>query len=102
MPQHNDPQVSIYLGNWRHALNDALAAVECDSSNVKAFFRGARAAAKLGELDKCLDMCERGSALGNAGEFEKIGREARRAAEAATAREQRAAREREEKQAPSR
>jgi hypothetical protein len=50
-------------GNWRSALQDAQAARKLDPSNVKAAFRAARAAAKLGRLELAGALIDEGLAL---------------------------------------
>jgi hypothetical protein len=49
-------------GNWRSALEDARYALKLAPANVKATFRAARAAAKLGRLELAGRMVEAGLA----------------------------------------
>jgi len=54
-PNFNEPTHSPTdppPGNWRKALEDAQSALKLDPLNVKALFRAARAAAKLGRLEE--------------------------------------------------
>ncbi|KIY95318.1 Tetratricopeptide repeat protein 4 [Monoraphidium neglectum] len=60
---NNRAHVHSMLGNWRSALEDALAARKLDPSSVKAAFRAARAAAKLGRLGQAGDLVDQGLAL---------------------------------------
>lgn len=60
---NNRAHVHSMLGNWRNALSDSLAARKLDPSNVKAVFRAARAAAKLGRLEQAGELLDEGLAL---------------------------------------
>jgi uncharacterized protein HemY len=50
-------------GNWRSALQDSQAAMQIDPQSLKAVFRGARAALKLGQWDDCQQLLKEGFAL---------------------------------------
>eukprot|EP00879_Flechtneria_rotunda_P026899 GHRR01028743.1.p1 GENE.GHRR01028743.1~~GHRR01028743.1.p1 ORF type:complete len:282 (+),score=86.70 GHRR01028743.1:112-957(+) len=50
---NNRAHVDSLLGNWRSAFNDSQSALAIDPHNIKALFRGARAAMKLGEWGTC-------------------------------------------------
>ncbi|EFJ45969.1 hypothetical protein VOLCADRAFT_105761 [Volvox carteri f. nagariensis] len=56
----NRAHVELMLGNFRKALDDSLAAKKLDPGNLKALFRGAKAALKLGLWEQCLQLCEEG------------------------------------------
>lgn len=56
----NRAQVNILLGNFRNALLDAQDSVRYDGTNVKAYFRGAKAALCLNQWDQCRDLCNAG------------------------------------------
>eukprot|EP00775_Hariotina_reticulata_P012859 gene12859-12986_t len=60
---NNRAHVNSLLGNWRSALQDSQAAMQIDPSNLKAVFRGARAALKLGQWEECQQLLGRGFAL---------------------------------------
>ncbi|KAI8468871.1 MAG: hypothetical protein J3K34DRAFT_454284 [Monoraphidium minutum] len=60
---NNRAHVHSMLGNWRSALEDALAARALAPGNVKAAYRAARAAAKLGRLEQAERLVEGGLAL---------------------------------------
>jgi hypothetical protein len=47
-------------GNWRAALEDSQAVLALQPDNLKALFRGARAAAKLGQWEVCQGLISRG------------------------------------------
>lgn len=53
----NRAQVHLLLGNNRHALVDAQQALELNKANVKAYFRGAKAALALESLEDALQYC---------------------------------------------
>ncbi|PNH04314.1 Tetratricopeptide repeat protein 4 [Tetrabaena socialis] len=73
----NRAQVHLLLGNYRKALEDTTAATALDPSNVKAIFRGARAASKLGLWDQCLQLCEQGRAAdASSKDFDAMAQEA--------------------------
>ena len=56
----NRAQVHLSMGNHGYAWADCQAAVEHDERNVKAYFRGARAAKELGKLTEAAAFCRRG------------------------------------------
>ncbi|GMH40625.1 hypothetical protein BSKO_08529 [Bryopsis sp. KO-2023] len=56
----NRSQAHIHLGNWRKALKDSKEAVRLDPNNIKAWYRGARSALKLQDVDETLRFCEKG------------------------------------------
>ncbi|GBF91215.1 hypothetical protein Rsub_04884 [Raphidocelis subcapitata] len=60
---NNRAHVHSLLGNWRNSLEDSQAARRLDPSNVKAAFRAARAAAKLGQLELAGRLVDGGLAL---------------------------------------
>ncbi|GLC40844.1 hypothetical protein PLESTB_000016500 [Pleodorina starrii] len=73
----NRAHVHLLLGNLRKALEDSLAAKKLDPGNVKAIFRGARAALKLGLWDQCLQLCAEGRAADpQSKEFDPLVKEA--------------------------
>eukprot|EP00878_Enallax_costatus_P030282 GHUV01032957.1.p1 GENE.GHUV01032957.1~~GHUV01032957.1.p1 ORF type:complete len:285 (+),score=43.68 GHUV01032957.1:425-1279(+) len=60
---NNRAHVNSLLGNWRSALQDSQSAHNLDPSNLKAIFRGARAALKLGEWDTCEQLLAAGLSI---------------------------------------
>ncbi|GBG63184.1 hypothetical protein CBR_g36953 [Chara braunii] len=56
----NRAQVNLLLGNNRRAFEDAVQAVKHNPENVKAYFRGAKAALALDVLDGAADCCAKG------------------------------------------
>ncbi|GIM08199.1 hypothetical protein Vretimale_12284 [Volvox reticuliferus] len=73
----NRAHVHLLLGNFRKAFEDSLAAKQFEPGNVKAIFRGARAALKLGLWDQCLMLCEEGRAVDpRSTEFDALVKEA--------------------------
>ncbi|OAE35837.1 hypothetical protein AXG93_4225s1410 [Marchantia polymorpha subsp. ruderalis] len=56
----NRAQVNLLLGNYRRAIDDADEAVKLNPSNVKAFYRGAKAALSLGLWPKVAELCSEG------------------------------------------
>lgn len=60
---NNRAHVNSLLGNWRSALRDSQAALKLDAASLKATFRGARAAVKLGEWDTAEQLLAAGFAL---------------------------------------
>lgn len=74
----NRAHAHLLLGNWRKALEDALASHKLDRTNVKAPFRGAKAALKLGMWQQCEQLCSAGRAIDPASkEFDAMEKEAR-------------------------
>ncbi|KAL6779418.1 CNS1 [Auxenochlorella protothecoides x Auxenochlorella symbiontica] len=59
----NRAHVSLLLGNYRNALEDARAALKADPTFVKAYWRGAKAAAGLRRWEECRYLCEEGLGL---------------------------------------
>ncbi|QDZ19146.1 hypothetical protein A3770_02p16640 [Chloropicon primus] len=57
---NNRAQMNLTLTNYRSALNDAEEAVRLDGANLKAYFRGVRAALELKEAEKAADLGKRG------------------------------------------
>lgn len=53
----NRAQVNLLLGNNRRALIDAQQAIELNKANIKAYFRGAKAALSLESLQEALQFC---------------------------------------------
>ncbi|KAF0915168.1 hypothetical protein E2562_034080 [Oryza meyeriana var. granulata] len=56
----NRAHVNLLLGNHRRALDDANRAVQLSPSNVKAYYRAAKAAFALGLLPEAAFFCRRG------------------------------------------
>ncbi|EEC76184.1 hypothetical protein OsI_13520 [Oryza sativa Indica Group] len=56
----NRAHVNLLLGNHRRALDDAARAVQLSPSNVKAYYRAAKAAIALGLLPEAAAFCRRG------------------------------------------
>ncbi|KAH7316173.1 hypothetical protein KP509_21G081100 [Ceratopteris richardii] len=56
----NRAQVHLLLGNNRHALDDAQQAITLNKANVKACFRGAKAALALGSISEAIELCSLG------------------------------------------
>ncbi|KAI9018984.1 hypothetical protein DFJ74DRAFT_608140 [Hyaloraphidium curvatum] len=59
----NRAAVNLELKNYRAVLNDCAEAIKLDPSNVKAYYRAARACLALGRLKEALDAAERGLAI---------------------------------------
>jgi hypothetical protein len=55
--------IQFFAGNWRAALHDSEAVLLLQPDNLKAIFRGARAAAKLKEWGSCSKLVEAGLKL---------------------------------------
>ncbi|KAG1680398.1 hypothetical protein FOA52_015489 [Chlamydomonas sp. UWO 241] len=73
----NRAHVESLLGNWRKCVNDAAEARRLDPTNVKAHFREAKAALKLGLWAQAEAACVAGQdADGGAPEFAEMCREA--------------------------
>ncbi|GAB4818948.1 hypothetical protein N2152v2_005994 [Parachlorella kessleri] len=82
----NRAHVNLLLGNFRNALLDGLAAAKANPSNVKAYYRAAKAALGLRKYDQCEELCSKGLALDPANKElqkyrEQAGAERRRNAE---------------------
>ncbi|XP_006650591.1 tetratricopeptide repeat protein 4 homolog [Oryza brachyantha] len=56
----NRAHVNLLLGNHRRALDDADRAIQLSSSNVKAYYRAAKAALALSLLPEAASFCRRG------------------------------------------
>lgn len=56
----NRAHVQLLLGNFRNTLQDSAAAVKLDGSNVKAHYRGAKAALALRQYAGCVELCRAG------------------------------------------
>uniref|UniRef100_A0A0E0KJ23 Cns1/TTC4 wheel domain-containing protein n=1 Tax=Oryza punctata TaxID=4537 RepID=A0A0E0KJ23_ORYPU len=56
----NRAHVNLLLGNHRRALDDAARAVQLSPSNVKAYYRAAKAAIALSLLSEAASFCRRG------------------------------------------
>ncbi|KAJ0966546.1 hypothetical protein J5N97_023463 [Dioscorea zingiberensis] len=59
----NRAHVNLLLGNHRRALEDAQEAIKLSTTNVKAFYRAAKAASFLGLLGEAASYCQRGLEL---------------------------------------
>jgi tetratricopeptide (TPR) repeat protein len=59
----NRAHVNLLLGNYRNALMDAKDAIRYDGSNVKAFYRAAKASAGISLWDECRQFCTSGLEL---------------------------------------
>ncbi|KXZ56097.1 hypothetical protein GPECTOR_2g979 [Gonium pectorale] len=99
----NRAQAHLLLGNWRRALDDAMAAKRLDPGNIKAVFRGARAASKLGLWEQCAALCEEGRAADPASkDFDALAKEASNTLAAKRQAEERMAAAAEAEAAPAR
>lgn len=56
----NRAHVNLLLGNYRHALTDAEEAIKLCSTNVKAYYRAAKAAFFLNMLTEAASFCRFG------------------------------------------
>ncbi|KAL6068517.1 Tetratricopeptide repeat protein 4 [Balamuthia mandrillaris] len=56
----NRAHVHLLLRNYGHALEDSENAIKLDESNVKAYYRGARACLATGRLDLGFKLCADG------------------------------------------
>ncbi|XP_068653414.1 uncharacterized protein [Aristolochia californica] len=56
----NRAHVNLLLGNYRRALSDAEEAIKFSSTNLKAFYRAAKAALYLNLLKEASAFCQRG------------------------------------------
>ncbi|XP_077252770.1 tetratricopeptide repeat (TPR)-like superfamily protein [Tasmannia lanceolata] len=56
----NRAHVNLLLGNYRRALSDAEEAIKLCSTNVKAFYRAAKAAFSLNLLSEASSFCQSG------------------------------------------
>lgn len=56
----NRAHVNLLLGNYRRALTDAEEAIKINSANVKAYYRGAKAALALDLLPEAAKLCRCG------------------------------------------
>jgi len=56
----NRAHASGLLGNWRNALNDALAALKANPAHIKSHIRAANAARQLRSWREAVTLCERG------------------------------------------
>eukprot|EP00897_Mesotaenium_endlicherianum_P007962 jgi/Mesen1/7194/ME000371S06273 len=87
----NRAQVNFLRGNYGRSLQDSEEALKLNPANLKAIFRAARAAHKLGSLDVALRHCEEGLALDAGNEdLRKIQQEASARLDAEAARAQQA------------
>lgn len=74
----NRAHVNLLLGNNRHAYDDATEAIKLNQGNVKAYFRGAKAALALKLIPEALNMAEKGLELDPLNtELKKIGDKAK-------------------------
>lgn len=74
----NRAHVNLLLGNNRRAFEDAQEAIKFNRANVKAYFRGAKAALALKLIPEALDMAEKGLELDPLNtELKKIGDQAK-------------------------
>ncbi|KAG0556685.1 hypothetical protein M758_11G069900 [Ceratodon purpureus] len=83
-PQHNSvcyanrAHVNLLLGNNRRAYEDAEEAIKLNQANVKAYFRGAKAALALKLIPEALNIAEKGLQIDPSNiELEKIGDKAK-------------------------
>ncbi|KAG2430020.1 hypothetical protein HYH02_013848 [Chlamydomonas schloesseri] len=73
----NRAHVHLLLGNYRKAYNDALAARKLQPGNIKAMFRAARAASRLGMWEQCEALCAEGRGADPASkDFDAMAKEA--------------------------
>ncbi|XP_010522526.1 PREDICTED: tetratricopeptide repeat protein 4 homolog [Tarenaya hassleriana] len=56
----NRAHVNLLLGNYRRALTDAEEAIRLSSTNVKAFYRAAKASMSLNLLNEAKTYCDKG------------------------------------------
>ncbi|CAK9212401.1 unnamed protein product [Sphagnum troendelagicum] len=59
----NRAHVELLLGNNRRAYNDAQEAIKANPANIKAYFRGAKAALALGLHSEASNFCVKGLEL---------------------------------------
>lgn len=59
----NRAHVNFLLGNYRRALEDAKEAIKLSSTNVKAFYRAAKASLSLNLLTEAMSFCRNGLEL---------------------------------------
>ncbi|XP_039135056.1 tetratricopeptide repeat protein 4 homolog [Dioscorea cayenensis subsp. rotundata] len=64
----NRAHVNLLLGNHRRALEDAQEAIKLSATNVKAFYRAAKAAFFLGLLVEAASYCQSGLELNSENE----------------------------------
>lgn len=72
----NRAQAALLLGNSRKALDDCRKAVILDGSNIKAYFRAAKAASNLEDWTTAIQMCRQGLSVEKAPELEALLQEA--------------------------
>ncbi|XP_064999501.1 uncharacterized protein LOC135633674 [Musa acuminata AAA Group] len=56
----NRAHVNLLLGNYRRALSDSEEAIKFCSTNIKAYYRAAKAAFSLNLLAEAASLCQRG------------------------------------------
>ena len=61
----NRAQAALLLGNHRKALIDSEMAIKINPGNLKGWFRAAKSAFGLGNLQQCMDFCQKGLLLAN-------------------------------------
>ena len=59
----NRSMANFLLGNYGHALTDAMTAVKCDAKYAKAYFRAAKAAHNIKKWEIGKSFCKKGIAL---------------------------------------
>lgn len=56
----NRAQCNLELKNYRRCITDCTRVLDLDNSNIKAWYRSAKAFLLLDKADECLACCERG------------------------------------------
>ncbi|CAG8446253.1 13567_t:CDS:2 [Acaulospora morrowiae] len=56
----NRAAVNLELGNFRKVLTDCAKVINLNSTNVKAFYRSAKALCELDKMEEALDCCDHG------------------------------------------
>ncbi|KAF6144394.1 hypothetical protein GIB67_024621 [Kingdonia uniflora] len=59
----NRAHVNLLLGNYRRALDDAKGAIKLSTTNIKAYYRAAKAAFSLDLFTEALSFCKTGLQL---------------------------------------
>ncbi|KAK9907556.1 hypothetical protein WJX75_005927 [Coccomyxa subellipsoidea] len=92
MLHSNRAQAHLLLENYRNALEDSQEAMKLNSANLKGYYRGARAALKLGECELAAQICSNGLTIdGSATELQQLQSQAESQLQAAAAAKQREA-----------
>eukprot|EP00201_Polytomella_parva_P013831 CAMPEP_0175073596 /NCGR_PEP_ID=MMETSP0052_2-20121109/20691_1 /TAXON_ID=51329 ORGANISM="Polytomella parva, Strain SAG 63-3" /NCGR_SAMPLE_ID=MMETSP0052_2 /ASSEMBLY_ACC=CAM_ASM_000194 /LENGTH=378 /DNA_ID=CAMNT_0016341505 /DNA_START=14 /DNA_END=1146 /DNA_ORIENTATION=+ len=82
----NRAQAHSLLGNWRNSFEDSNRSIKLDTSNVKSYFRGARAAQKLKRFSDARNICIEGLKIDSSNvELKKILKESEASIATATA-----------------